>query len=156
MSQRLLLLLPLLLAGCLGTEHGRPEGRGSRNVKTHGRSDAAEPHVWQQVYLGEPPRPTLVGYVKTDDQGVESGTHWLFDIDLHLVGRVTPRGDTYRIHLGGEEESVGHYQLHHAVLRVFGREKETLVTFTRMPAPRDPKMVPPPQGAEMAASPEDS
>ena len=82
----------LLLSGCLGTYTGRPERRGARNVESRTRPDLAKPGIWRQVIIGQPPKEILEGYLNT----TRGGSHWVYDAEFLLIGRISPAGRTMR------------------------------------------------------------
>jgi len=122
----------LLLTGCLGTFTGRPERRGPRSIESRSRPDVASPGIWRQVIIGQPPTETLEGYLHTDG----SGSHWVYDAEFLLIGRISPAGRTIRVTLRDGEKDLGSYALQHSMLRLFRHAKSTEVNLARMPPPR--------------------
>lgn len=130
------ILLSLLLTGCLGVNTGRPEGRGARNVKSTTRKDVAVAIDWSQILLGAGPKAKLMGYLKTMPTA-DGRTHWVYDTQFKLVGRVSPRGQTIAIRRNGREVTEGHFGLRHAMLKLFGHDKDRPITFRVMPPPQE-------------------
>ncbi len=135
----LALVASAALAGCLDTHSGHPDRHPRvRTVSSSDPSatDARAGVLWRQLELGDPPKSTLLGYLKT--QPLEYGElHWVYDDTFALVGRISPRGEVHRIELDGRERSEGHFALHHAILKLFGQQRERPIHFTAMPEPRD-------------------
>lgn len=131
--------LALVTAGCLGTRTGHPEHIGSRNVQEFSRTDKAEPTLWRRVLIGAP-RPKVRGYVQSSrvDLGrrEEGSFHFVYDPDFTLVGRVSPRGETYRIDARGDERRQGSFMLEHAVLLLLDGGADDEVKLVTMPEPR--------------------
>lgn len=125
------------LAGCLGVHTGHPESRGPRSVESQhfAAAQRATPVRWKAIYLGAPPKPAHVGYLRTASGGLNRGGHTVFDPDFNVIGRISPKGNTVRI-VQGVERNVGGYALKHAILRLHLRAKETEVDLRDMPAPR--------------------
>lgn len=121
--------------GCLGTHSGRPDERGTRSVKTHERIDRADPVRWAQVYLEQGPKAPHLGYVRSEQ--VEGGkTQWVYDLNFHLIGKVTPFGHTFTIRMGGHEVDQGHFNVPRGILKIFGYTEYHPIELRPMSPPR--------------------
>ena len=137
---RLLILLSLsALAGCVGVNRGHPRTRGARNIELTAPNQpfgAVLGPKWRQIFLGAPPKPVLIGYIRTVDSEPEFGMHWVYDDHFTLVGRVSPKGQTVRSHGGTREVGHGNFNLSFALLRLFDRKITEEISLARMPPPR--------------------
>ena len=91
----LLLLLPL--TGCLATRNGRPEHTSARGIKAHGPRDLPRPVRWRQVVFGAGKSEQRMGYLRSEPIGEGSDPpllHQVYDLDMELVGRISPDGIT--------------------------------------------------------------
>jgi hypothetical protein len=135
-----LLLMPLLLAGCLQTRSGRPGSVTVQNERLRERkSDDAEPIRWRQIVVGSPPNQKVEGYLKTElIQGMPPETrhqYWIYDRDFQIVGRISPRGMTWRRDAFGREQRLGNFHVKHGVISILGHLDEIEINLVRMPPP---------------------
>lgn len=131
----LLLLLPL--AGCLATHNGRPEHAGAR-IEARGPRDLARPVRWRQILFGAGKSEQRVGYLRSEPIG--EGTdppllHQVYDLNMELVGRISPNGITYRMDPFGREQHLGSFTVEHALLTIWTRTEEAEVRLLPMPQP---------------------
>lgn len=145
-TPRLILLVVLLvgvplLSGCLQTRTGRPEDRVLENEQRRLRAsdDDATPVRWMQIVIGSPPSQKLAGYLKTElIPGMPEETrnqYWVYDRDFDVVGRVSPRGMTWRRDPFGREQKLGNFHVKHAVLSILGHYEEIEINLVKMPPP---------------------
>lgn len=144
MRLQLALLVLLPVAGCLDTHEGIPRPPGEKPVFVSAHNipgvNAPMPDSWERIFVGELPRPTLGGYVRTHATPGEIGPlvlHWVYDADMRLVGVMTDDGKTTRFDHHGEPHSLGNLPTDLALLAIFEYEAVQTVHHTAMPPPRE-------------------
>src|SRR5262249_17393452 len=121
------------LAGCLATHSGAPvHGTQPAILGQHPVPgiNAPLPDHWRRVFIGQLPHPRMMGYVRSARTEASDGpgvvVHWVYDIDMKLVGVVGENGHTTRFDRFGKAHSLGDLPMdqdkidqRHAILAIY-------------------------------------